>query len=533
MLKWLCLICLLSLMSGCQLPPNSNLKEQQFQITEHEWFFQDTESKDNINAGLTAHLSLQDPFMGMAARIHLIHQAEQQLDLQYYIWENDVIGQYILVELLKAAERGVKIRLLIDDQNGTQLDDLLIRLVQHPNIQIRIFNPYKYRKFRVLDYLFRFKKINQRMHNKLMIADGSIAITGGRNISSEYFDASQNFQFIDMDVLFYGPSVQQANTSFLAFWNDQLSYPIHQLLKHDNKNQSDSQPHKTSRQNFEEILNYFENAKKQYAEQHELNYGAIEFKIEDAEKKIKSNLNQQPIQWSKAYFVADLPTKIYQKVQQDISVASQMHQMMGTPKQHLELVSSYFVPTTKGADYLNQLVKNGVKVRVLTNSFLANDVPIVHAFYQKYRKTLLQNGVKLYEFKPYIQRGKRTWYERMSGNVIPSKNKNASRLHAKFFDVDGSVFIGSFNFDPRSINLNTEVGLVVESAILQNEISDSLDQYLPHIAYELQLDQNQNIIWLEQQKNGTTKTYHVEPETTRFQRVMIKLISFLPIEWMM
>lgn len=210
-----------------------------------------------------------------------------------------------------------------------------------------------------------------------------------------------------------------------------------------------------------------------------------------------------------------------------------MFKIMGQAKQHMELVSAYFVPQKAGLEYLQYLQKQEVKVRILTNSYLANDVPVVHAFYQKYRQDLLASGIKIYEFKPYIERKKRTWYEVATGNVIPAKNKNASRLHAKFFDIDGMVFIGSFNFDPRSAHLNTEVGLVIESEELQNEIQTKLDEYLPQIAYELKLDENDAIVWLEHQNNGSTLEHKIEPETTKFQRFSFKAVSYLPIEWMM
>lgn len=206
---------------------------------------------------------------------------------------------------------------------------------------------------------------------------------------------------------------------------------------------------------------------------------------------------------------------------------------MGKPKKHIELVSAYFVPRHRGSSYLKKLRQHHIDIRILTNSYLANDVPVVHAFYQKYRKTLLASGVKLYEFKPYLQRKKRTWYEIVTGNVIPAKGKNASRLHAKFFDIDSMVFIGSFNFDPRSVHLNTEVGLVVESDELQKEITQSLNQHLNQIAYELKLDEHGKIIWLDHKEDGTTIQHSIEPETTKFQRFMIKFISLFPIEWMM
>ena len=256
-------------------------------------------------------------------------------------------------------------------------------------------------------------------------------------------------------------------------------------------------------------------------------------RIELAAKEISQHLKDRPINWAKAHFVADSPNKIRGTASKEQLIYRQMSNIMGQPKDHLELVSAYFVPTRKGTDYLAGLVKKDIQVRVLTNSFLANDVPLVHAFYSKYRPDLLKIGVKLYEFKPYIERSKRTWYEVVTGNVIPAKGKNTSSLHAKFFDVDQMVFIGSFNFDPRSANLNTEVGLVVESDALQKQITTSLDHYLPRIAYELKLNSKGEVIWLDHQKDGSSIEYSHDPETTKFQRFTMKAVSYLPIEWMM
>lgn len=206
---------------------------------------------------------------------------------------------------------------------------------------------------------------------------------------------------------------------------------------------------------------------------------------------------------------------------------------MGMPTHNFQLVSAYFVPTNFGVKRLVNMKESHVDIRILTNSYLANNVPVVHAFYQKYRRKLLTSGVKLYEFKPFIQQKKRTWYEVATGNVIPAKNKNTSCLHAKFFYIDQKVFIGSFNFDPRSTSLNTEVGLVIESESLQQEIHESLSELLPRIAYELRLNEHGEMIWIEQRDNGTVVIHKHEPETTFFQRLMIKLTSFLPIEWIM
>ena len=499
-------------LTGCSLPMNQSNKQPPIQIHAEHWL-NGSNVDTQMSQGLTAYLALDDAFSSIASRLHLINKAQHNIDLQYYIWENDSIGHLILAELLKAADRGVKVRLLIDDQNGTKLDATLKQLAAHPNFEIKLFNPYKFRKLRVIDYAFRLKHINHRMHNKLIIADGAIAVTGGRNISREYFDASDNFQFTDMDILFYGTAVQHANEVFHEFWNDNLSYSVPQLLGNGNQEQLSKL--------------------RQYYELTALQKDQLKKRIELAEKQINKHLKDRPINWAKAHFIADSPNKIRGEATHDQLIYSQMLNIMGEPKQHLELVSAYFVPTRKGTDYLVNLSKNDVRIRILTNSFLANDVAVVHAFYQKYRHDLLQNGIKLYEFKPYIERNKRTWYEVVTGNVIPAKGKNTSSLHAKFFDIDGMVFIGSFNFDPRSANLNSEVGLVVESDVLQKYISKSLDQYLPQIAYELKLNKQGEIIWLDQHKDGSIVEYKHDPETTKFQRFAMQAVSYLPIEWMM
>lgn len=277
------------LLTGCSLPMNQASKDSPVEHYVDHWL-NGQEIDAHLSQNLTAYLSLNDAFSSIASRLYLIQKAQHHLDLQYYIWEDDLIGQLMLAELLKAADRGVKVRLLIDDQNGTQLDPTLKRLAQHPNFEIKIFNPYKYRHFRVMDYLFRFKQINRRMHNKLIIADGAIAVTGGRNISREYFDASENFQFTDMDILFYGSAVPQANAVFLEFWNDELSYSVKQLLGTGNALQ------------LRELRNRYElNAK--YKDK-------IRERVANAQEEVSIKLEQHPVQWVCAHFVADSPNKI-------------------------------------------------------------------------------------------------------------------------------------------------------------------------------------------------------------------------------
>lgn len=510
---WLNIFILILALSGCNLAPNTAKDAAITPVQPAEWVGEEL-SRKQIKAGNTAFLPLYDGFKSMAARLHLINKAEHHLDLQYYIWKDDFIGNMVLAQLLKAADRGVKVRIQIDDQNGTQLDDKLLALSQHPNIQVRIFNPYKFRHFRALDYGFRMKQVNHRMHNKLIIADGTAAVTGGRNISSEYFDASEDFQFTDVDIFFAGESVESANRTFIQFWNDDLSYEIRQIL-------NDS--------GHPEMLKKL----KAEFERKEVDETELKNRVGMAQKQVEQLLKKQPIHWAPAYFVADSPKKSRPYAQSGDYIYTHMLKLMGEPKQNLDLVSSYFIPTQKGADYLSQRARQGVKIRILTNSFQANDVAAVHGYYQQYRQQLLQNGIELWEFKPYIVRPERTWYEIMTGDLIPAKNKNSSSLHAKFFDLDGMVFIGSFNFDPRSAYLNTEVGLVIESEQFQKEISTAMNQYLPRVAYQLQLSQKNEIIWLEYKKDGQVIQHTHDPETTWFQRLMMNLVTTFPGEWLM
>ncbi|MFT0695283.1 phospholipase D family protein [Acinetobacter bereziniae] len=491
---------------------NQSQQEQQSQVYQDHWITE-PQAKNMLTQGLTAYLAMNDAFQSIASRIHLIRKAKYTLDLQYYIWADDFIGNLMLHELLKAADRGVKVRLLIDDQNGTKIDRQLSALLTHPNISIKLYNPYKFRHFRVMDYIFRAQRINHRMHNKLIIADGAIAVTGGRNISSEYFDASESFQFTDMDVLFFGQSVNRANEVFTEFWNFELSYPIEQFIS------------KGSTQDLIDLRKSFE--KLEQAEH------STDEKVNLEQKELANELNQNKINWAYADFLADSPKKSLGKAQDNELISHQIHQHLGDPKQEMDLIAAYFVPTQNGTDFISQFPKQNVNVRILTNSFVANDVALVHAFYQKYRVDLLKNGAKLYEFKPYIERKRRTWYEVVTGNIIPKKGKNKSSLHAKFINIDDKVFIGSFNLDPRSFNINTEVGLVLKSDPLQEQISDLLDRTLLTVAYELQLNSQGELIWLDYQAGGKVIEHHVDPETTRFQRFMMYSVSYLPLEWMM
>ncbi len=500
------------LLSGCGVKQSAVPADQISTMDTRHWIT-NSETQDKIQQGLTAYLAMDGAFESIASRLYLIREAKSSLDLQYYIWSDDFIGRLMLHELLLAADRGVKVRILIDDQNGRDLDPHFQAIMQHPNIQIKIYNPYRFRTLRVIDYIFRTQQINRRMHNKLIVADGIVAVTGGRNISSEYFDASDSFQFVDLDVLFMGNVVKDANQMFIQFWNHSLSQPIQHLISSGNA------------QDLKDFRSQYKNSDKKDIEISQL--------IEQRHSILGNQLQNSQVNWARTQFLSDVPEKTLGQSKGQQQISTQIMRNLGVPKEELDLVSAYFVPTQQGTQYLAKIAQQGVELRVLTNSFHANDVVLVHAYYQQYRQALLQAGVQLYEFKPYIEREKRTWYEVATGNVIPAKGKNRSSLHAKFVNVDQKTFIGSFNFDPRSLNLNTEVGLLIESDQLQENLSQMLDQSLERIAYELRLDEQGNVEWVEHLDNGQIKTYAHDPHTTKFQRFMMYSIAKLPFEWMM
>ncbi|WP_227510370.1 phospholipase D-like domain-containing protein [Acinetobacter equi] len=353
-------------------------------IDSNYWFHSEQNIDTKIAEGLTAFLPLYEAFLSIATRLHLITKAQHHIDLQYYIWENDELGHLLLSELLRAANRGVQIRLLIDDQNGTQLDSSLEQLVIHPNFSIKFYNPYKFRKLRALDFLYRAFQINRRMHNKLIIADGEIAVTGGRNISRQYFNASNKSEFTDFDILFYGPPVKDANRLFLDFWNDTLSCPVNYFLK------------SGTAAGLQQLKNKYE--------QESLVKTIDKEKLFRTEKLLREyHLAKYPLRWAKAHFIGDTPNKTRNKVNKEDLLYNKFIKIMGMPKYHFQLVSAYFIPTKFGVKQLTNIKESHVSVRILTNSYLANNVPIVHAFYQKYRQKLLTSNIKIYELKPFIQ----------------------------------------------------------------------------------------------------------------------------------
>ena len=467
---------------------------------------------------LTGYLVLFEPLEALATRLSLIDKAEKRLDLQYYIWDNDKVGSLALHALIRAADRGVKIRLLIDDNNAKSTEGIFLALAQHPNIEVKLFNPYRFRKYRALDMILDLKRINRRMHNKSFIADHQVALIGGRNMTNQYYNVSDNYQFSDVDVMLVGTAVKDISHSFDEYWSHEYAYKVQEVV-----NQS---AHHLS----------YESLKRQLDEHYKRVTVQNYLDLTSNSQAIDSLMSRDiPLDWVKAEVVKDSPDKIKSKAKKKEHLNFQLIQHLEQPEKNVDLISAYFVPEKKGAKMLTDLAKDGVKVRVLTNSFKANDVAVVHAFYGKYRQNLLEHGVQLYEFLPALNKNDldKNTEDLAKKAKVSIKGLSRSSLHAKLMALDEKqVFIGSFNFDPRSAYLNTEIGVLLNSPPLAQAVHTTMDENLSKYAYKLVLDANKKITWQRQTPQGPV-IYTKEPRMKWWQRAGIKMLSWLPIEGFM
>ena len=467
---------------------------------------------------LTGYLVLFEPLEALSARLRLIDKAEKTLDLQYYIWDNDKVGALALHALIRAADRGVRVRLLIDDNNAKSTEGIFLALAQHPNIKVKLFNPYRFRKYRALDMMLDLKRINRRMHNKSFIADHQVALIGGRNMTNQYYNVSDNYQFSDVDVMLVGTAVKDISNSFDEYWNHEYAYKVQEVVK--------QSAHRLS---YDSLKQQLDEHYKRITVQNYLD-------LTSNSQAIDSLMSRDiPLDWVKAEVVKDSPDKIKSKAKKKEHLNFQLIQQLEQPEKNVDLISAYFVPEKKGAKMLTDLAEDGIKVRVLTNSFKANDVAVVHAFYGKYRQDLLEHGVQLYEFLPALDKNDLDRHTEALAKKAKVNLKGLSRssLHAKLMALDEKqVFIGSFNFDPRSAYLNTEIGVLLNSPPLARAVHTTMDENLSKYAYKLVLDANKKITWQRQTPQGPI-IYTKEPRMKWWQRAGIKMLSWLPIEGFM
>jgi len=458
--------------------------------------------------GLSGIRALADAHEAFAARMLLAHAAERTLDVQYYIWHDDSSGRMLFAALRAAAERGVGVRLLLDDNGIAGLDDTLAALHAHPNIEVRLFNPFVMRGSRAIGYLGDFSRLNRRMHNKSFTADNQATIVGGRNIGDEYFDAGDGTLFVDLDVLAVGPVVRETSRDFDRYWASRSAYPLELIV-------AAVEPARQA-----ELTARLAHAEREPASAAYVNaLGETRLVQQLAE-------GQLDLEWAATRMVSDDPAKALGLVA-DGSVGllqTQLERIIGHPESELALVSAYFVPAAAGTDAITAMARRGVKVTILTNALEATDVAPAHAGYAKRRRALLDAGVALWELRRTTPRAE------SRGGLAGS---SASSLHAKTFAVDRSrIFVGSFNFDPRSLALNTELGFVIDSPLLAGKVAAIVEHGLRERAYEVQLDEAGGLIWLERHGDELIR-HEVEPGIGFWRRAGVWFLSLLPIEWLL
>ena len=451
--------------------------------------------------------ALADGRAAFAARALLARAAERSIDVQYYIWRHDMSGTLLFEELHNAADRGVRVRLLLDDNNTTGLDLVLSMLDAHTNIEVRLFNPFMHRRFRALGFLTDFARLNRRMHNKSFTVDNQVTIVGGRNVGDEYFDAGQDVLFVDLDVMAVGPVVNDVSEDFDRYWASDSSYPVERILPR-------ADPRAIAALSSAAMLVERDPAAAAYIEA-----------IRQLPFVQGLQAGSLPLEWVTTRMVSDDPAKGLGRAAEEAQVAHRLRKIRGTSTHQLQLISPYFVPTAEGVDALVDLAGRDVEIAILTNSLEATDVAAVHAGYAKRRRPLLESGIALYEMKRTLSP------PALSDHGLAGSS--GSSLHAKTFSVDRShIFIGSFNFDPRSAHLNTENGFVIESPAMAQVLADAFITSIPARAYQVRLSDAGSLQWVER-RNGETLVHDQEPGTGFWRRAGVFILSLLPIEWLL
>lgn len=456
---------------------------------------------------------LEDNALAFAYRAATAEAAGRSLDIQYYIWQDDLTGRLLASEVMRAAERGVRVRLLIDDADGRAKHDIFRVADQHPLIEVRIFNPF-YNRYgtiaKVGEFLLRGSRLNRRMHNKAWIVDNRMAILGGRNIGDEYFGAAPHSNFADLDVIVTGPIVGDVSREFDAYWNSENAVPVSRF---------DTREPKPGE--LEQLI--------RLAHDYRGNAGDTPYiaALRDERQRAALIARAPPLlKVRDIRLLVDEPTKIGSAKQgiEASKVLSGLTEAIGRASQEALIISPYFVPGKEGALGLVRDVERGMRVAVLTNSLAATDVAAVHTGYARYRRELLRGGVELYEMKLKAA-------DPDTRREISVLGSAGATLHTKAMVIDRRwAFIGSMNIDPRSANLNTEMGVLVDSPELAGQLRRQFELTTsPDLSYHVVLEEHEGLVWYDRAKGKDRRTEN-EPDASIIERMGVTLLRLIPIE---
>ena len=431
------------------------------------------------------------------ARVGLIDSAEKTIDIQSYLIKDDLSGNLVALHLAASADRGVRVRLLMDDALTEEVDAGLLSLDEHENIEVRVFNPFPRRRSRFISLLGNFNILNRRMHNKSFTVDNQVTIVGGRNIADEYYETGGKTEFIDEDLLAIGALVDDVSDGFDEYWNSPEAIPMDafdRLVAHSHVDESlDEARRLLSRHRNEPFLSNVDG-------------GLID-------RLLEGRLDLVP---AEAEIVQDHPDKVRKVVHRQPSITvDYLMKMVSAAEKELIVISPYFVPQKQGIEFFGALANKGVRVVIISNSLASTNHASVHAVYARYRKPLLRHGVELYELRPRLE---------------SMETDTTLTLHSKVATVDRkSLFVGSFNVDPRSLYLNTEMGMAVTSEELATEMATSILYSLPEQAYKLRLSRKGRLQWLLS-AGDVEEIITTEPQTSFWRRLRTRLLGLLPIE---
>ena len=468
-------------------------------------------AQSDPGGGLSAFRPLPLSSFSMDARLALVRAAQRSLDVQYYLLQNDVTGHALTRALRDAAGRGVRVRLLVDDLYTADNDQMLVRFAAHPNIEVRLFNPFPPgRAFALTRWVFAvgdFSRVNHRMHNKLLIADGAFAVAGGRNMADEYFFSSKSGNFIDFDLLITGDAVPKLAKIFDIYWNSPRIYPLGEIEK-------SNLPLEQLRTEFETLT---ADARTAYPTPAADKPDLLGY------RPVSADLVHLPLDLLRGEIevFADDPEKVSGRNESGndpSTVTSIVGRAMSQAKAELVVGSPYFIPGKLGMDGLAIARRNGVRVDVITNSLASNDEPLASAAYGRYRVPMLKLGVNLYETDTAQLRN-----DALIGQALGT---TVGRSHSKLIIIDRrTTFVGSMNLDFRSSRVNTELGMLVHSPELAEKVLSLAERVKTVGSYRLRLDESGKHVQWVSTFNGTETVLDDEPDVSLGTRLQLLLLS--------
>lgn len=464
-------ISLLLLLFGCATAPLDFPRQDSVFITDTADTFVGREVAEwtTANPGMSGFYPLIKGLDALGVRLALIDRAERTIDAQYFLMKQDAAGSLFAGKLLQAADRGVRVRLLLDDIFTTVDDAVFLLMNQHPNIEIRLFNPVGRGGIYALNYLGNFKLANRRMHNKSFTVDNKASVVGGRNIADEYFELLNDEEFRDFDMLAIGPVATDISITFDRFWNHRLALPMEALGRGTQ---------------LTDLASARANIDREVLEASRTAYG----------KALTSPLVQELVDDRVLFFpaesqvITDDPEKLLNKVSSEHkALVTHLAAAVKAAESEVIVITPYFIPGEEGVQFWRRIVESGVRVVIVTNSLASNNHVPVHSGYARYRHAVIDAGVELYEAR--VDSSKATAVDDQPGY-------DSMTLHTKAILIDRRyTFVGSLNLDPRSIDINTEFGVLIDNGVLAENLAEKFFEDLPSFAYRVTVSDKGNLRW--------------------------------------